>query len=209
MSKLLLSAILLAAVLVPAVQAQEQAAYTVDVEIEDLPASRVSNTTQIVVPFNVTAAISGAAPCLGALNSDSTFTITLAAAVTNTTGGNSSFAYVNPRQVTVAGPRFVPAAGGDIQREDEATLVVNAGPYSGDALNVTVLVTATFSGSNGGCTGVPNAAPDSAEATFRANFQPVRGFGGSASSGAEMPGPAFAFLLLALVGAVAVGRRYD
>lgn len=208
MSKLLLSALALALIVVPLAQGQQQAAHTVSIDIQGLPASGLSNGTSLVVPFQVHATVGGAPPCFSASGSSS-YTIELAATVTNSTG-NSTTVNVNPRQITIAGPVLLPAVPtSSAERTEDATLVVNAGPYSGDALNATVHITATFSGSSGGCQGVPAAASSSDEADFRANFEPVRGFGSTETSGNEMPGPALAIVLLALVAVAMVARRFS
>lgn len=202
MQKLLL-AVVAAALLVPSAEAQN---HTVTIEIQGLPASGESNGTSLVVPFQVRATVGGAPPCFSQSGASS-YTIDLTATVTNSTG-NYTTANVNPRQLTIAGPVLLPAVpGASAERTEDVTLVVNAGPYADDKLNATVQVTASFSGSSGGCTGTQPAPAASDEATFRANFEPVRGFGESQSSGAEMPGPALAFLLLALVAGFAIARR--
>lgn len=206
MSKLLLSALMLAFLLVPAAQGQQQAAYTVDVEITDLPASATTNGTVLTIPFNVTANVSGAAPCLGAASSGTTFTITLSAELVNSTG-SSTFVNVNPKQHTIAGPVLLPASASSGARKSPATLLVDAGPYSGDSLNATVKVTASFAGSNGGCTGVPSASPDSDEATFQGNFEPTVGYGAPADTGQKMPGVGLGLTLVALAALALVARR--
>ncbi len=209
MSKLLLSALLVAVLVVPAIQAQVPGAapgYTLDVQITDLPASIASNGTQVSVPFNVTATISGASSCLGAANSGSFYTIELSAELVNSTG-SSTFVNVNPRQHTIAGPVAVPSAGGGSTRKSPATLLVDAGPYSGDSLNATVKVTATFEGSNGGCTGTAPAPADSDEATLRAGFTPAIGYGEPADSGQKMPGAGLGLSLVALAAVVLLARR--
>lgn len=202
MSKLFLSALALALLLVPAVQAQS---HTVAVAISDLPATVLSNGTQAIVPFKVTATISGAAPCLTTGAGGATYTLDLDATLISSTG-NSTSVFVNPAQATIAGPVALSPTGSG-ERVVDGTLVVNAGPYPGDFLNATVKVVATFAGSNGGCTGVPAAPASSDEATVRADFEPVRGFGSPASGGNEMPGPAAALMMLALVGLVALLRK--
>jgi hypothetical protein len=205
MSKLLLSAIVLAVLFAPSAVAQAQ---TVTVEIQDLPASGMSNGTSIVVPFKVHATISDAPACISQ-SQGSTYTFDLTAVVVDSTG-NSTTANVNPRQITIAGPVLLPPIpGASAERTEDATLVVNSGPYSGDALNATVRVTAEFASSNGGCTGATAAAATSDEADFQANFEPVRGFGDADKSGNEMPGPAFTVLLLALVAIAMVARRFS
>src|SRR5688572_11275327 len=157
MSKLLLSALVLAVLVVPAAVAQQN--HTVTVEIQDLPASGMTNGTSLVVPFKVHAEISGAPPCLTA-DGEATYTFELAAEVTDTTGNdnNATTANVNPRQVTIAAALLLPSTNGArAERTEDATLVVNAAPYSGDMLNATVRVTATFVSSNGGCQGLDPA----------------------------------------------------
>lgn len=178
-------------------------AYTVTVEIEDLPARGTSNGTELIVPFQVRASVAGASPCL---SQQSSYTVTLDATVVNSTG-NHTTAQVHPRQVTIAGPVLLPAVpGASAERTVPATLVVNAGPYASDALNATVLVTATFEGGSGGCPGA-SAAASSDEATLRADFEPVRGFGNALAPGNEMPGPGLLALLVALVVVGIVLRR--
>ena len=209
MSKLPLTVLTLALLLVPAIQAQVPGvapAYTLDVQITDLPASGLSNGTQMSVPFNVTVAISGASSCLGAASSGSSYTIDLKAELVNSTG-SSTFVNVNPRSHTIAGPVIVPSTGGSVTRKSPATLTVNAGPYAGDFLNATVKVTAEFSGSNGGCTGTAPAAPDSDEATFGANFEPVSENYGSVESGQKMPGLGLGATLVAFAAIALVARR--
>lgn len=206
MQKFLLAALVAAALFVP--NAVAQTTHTVTVEIQDLPASGFSNGTSLVVPFKVHATVGGAPPCFSQSGASS-YTIDLAASITNVTGGNRSSVSVNPRQITIAGPVLLPAVpGASAERTEDATLVVNAGPYDADALNATVQVTATFSGSAGGCQGVSAAAASSDEASFRGNFEPVRGYGATETPGNEMPGPAFTVLLLALVALAMVARRF-
>lgn len=204
MQKFLL-AVVAAALLAPTALAQTN--HSVTIEIEDLPASGESNGTTLVVPFKVHAQVSGAPPCFSQSGASS-YTIDLAATVDNSTG-NHTTAHVNPRQITIAGPVLLPATPtASAERTEEATLVVNAGPYGGDALNATITVTATFSGSSGGCTGVQPAPASSDEATFGANFEPVRGFGATETPGNEMPGLGATVLLLALVAVAMVARRF-
>lgn len=209
MSKLLFSALALALLLVPATQAQQQAAYTVTVEIQDLPAAVTSNGTQMSIPFTVHSTVSGSSPCLAAANSGASFTITLSATITNITGdGNSSTAHVNPVQHTIAGPVLLPAAGGSAERTAEGTLVINAGPYSGDFLNVTVEVKASFAGSNGGCTGVPAAAPAEDTATVVGHFEPVPDeYGDAIDNGQKLPAVGLGLTLVGLALLVGIVRR--
>lgn len=203
----LLRVLLLAAaaslVVVPGATAQVPG-HTVAIEIQDLPDMAESNGTQVAVPFSIHATVSGASPCLA--TSGSSYTITLDAEVVSSTG-NSTTAYVNPKQVTIAGPVLVPAAGGNAERTEEALLVISPGPYAGDGLNATVKVTATFSGGNGGCPGGSTAA-SSAEAEVEAGFVPVPSslFGGGRPPSQEMPGPG-TVLLLAVLGAVVLVLR--
>lgn len=205
MQKILLVALVLGVAFIPFVQAQAPA-HTVSVSISDLPATIQSNGTQVAVPFTVTAAVSGASPCLATGAAGATYTVKLDAMLIDSTG-NSTFVYVNPKQVTIAGPVLLPAPGGSAARKIDGTLVVSAGPYTGDFLNATVKVLATFEGSSGNCAGTNAAAPSSAEGILRADFQPVRGFGSDTTRGNEMPGPALAFLLIALVALVAARRQ--
>ncbi|MEK6975510.1 MAG: hypothetical protein AABY18_04115 [Candidatus Thermoplasmatota archaeon] len=203
MSKLLLSALVLAVVFAPSAVAQAQ---TVTIEILDLAPSGLTNGTSLIEEFKVHATISNAPACISQAQGSS-YTFDLTAIVSNSTG-NSTTAQVNPRQITIAGPVLLPPiVDASAERTEDVTLVVNAGPYSGDALNTTVKVVASFAGGNGGCTGATAAAADSAEAEFQANFLPVRGFGTTETSGNELPGPAFTFTLLALVGIAAIVRR--
>lgn len=198
---LLFLAALAALSLLPA--AQGQAAHTLTVEIEDLPESVESNGTQVAIPFQVRATVGGAAPCI-TTTAGSEYTITLDAEVVDSTG-NHTTANVNPRQVTIAGPVLLSAAG-QAERTEEAVLIVSSGPYSGDALNATVRVTATFEGGNSGCAGTSATAAASDEADVATNFEPVpTGFGGS-EPGQEMPAPGAA-LLLAALGAVVLALR--
>lgn len=205
MHKLSLAVLAFAVLALPLAHAQAPG-HTVSVAIGDLPASVLSNGTQAIVPFQVTATVSGAAPCLATGAGGASYTIKLDAVLENSTG-NNTFVYVNPKQVTIAGPVLLPAPGGSAQRTIEGTLVVNAGPYTGDFLNATVKILATFEGSNGGCTGVSPAPASSDEASIRTDFEPVRGFGDSARSGNEMPGPGAALTLLGLVALAAFTRR--
>lgn len=210
MSKLLLSAIVLAVIIAPTGIAQQN--HTIEVEILELPASGMTNGTSLVVPFKVHATVNGAPPCLNQ-DGEATYTIALAAEVTDTTGndGNATTANVNPRQITIAAPILLPSVGGArAERTEDATLVVNAAPYTGDLLNATVRVTATFVSSNGGCTGLDPAPAASAQEDFRAGFEPVpAGFGDGDERGNELPGPAFALTLLALVALAMVVRRFS
>src|ERR1051326_763976 len=118
---LLLVAAAAALLAVPAATAQ--AAQTMAIQIQDLPASAMSNDTVLAVPFKVHATISGASPCLST-TSGTQYTIDLSATVTNSTGGNITRAIVNPKQVTIAGPVLLPAAGGSAERTEGATLLV-------------------------------------------------------------------------------------
>lgn len=198
----LLLAAFLAALALPAASAQAQQSLTV--EIRDLPSSARSNGTLLAVPFTVHATVSGAAPCLSQ-SGQTSYTINLDATVTNSTG-NATRANVNPRQVTMAGPVLLPAAGGSAERTEEATLLVSPGPYAGEGLNATITVTATFAGGNGGCTGTTTAAAEDS-ADLRAQFDPVPAvFGDDGSGGQAMPGPG-ALLAVAAIGAVVVALR--
>lgn len=203
-SLLLVAVALLSAAAVPAATAQAPGA-TLTVQIQDLPAMAMSNDTVLAVPFKVHATVNGASPCLGAASSGSQYTIDLSAAVVNATGGNISRAIVNPKQVTIAGPVLLPAAGGSAERTEGATLLVYPSPYSGAGLNATIKVTASFAGSNGGCTGqaASPAAQDSKE--LKASFAPPQGFGTTTGS-ANAPFPGAGVLLMAL-GLVAVALR--
>jgi hypothetical protein len=201
MQKFLLAALVAAALFAPSALAQNQ---TVTVEIQDLPASGLSNETALIVPFKVHATVGGG-PCVTG-NTASSYTISLAATVTDSTG-NSTTANVNPRQVTIAGPVLLPAApGASAERTEDAVLVVNAGPYSGDSLNATVHITATFAGSSGGCTGT-TAPAASDQADFQANFEPAVGFGEPADNGQKLPGVGLGLTLIALAGLVLLVRR--
>lgn len=209
MSKLLLSAIALAVLLVPSGVAQSAPTHTVTVDIQELAASGMTNGTSLVVPFKVHAAVTGAPPCLNQ-DGEATYTIELDAEVTGTTGNddNATAAHVNPRQVTIAAPILLPSAGTRAERTEDATLVVNAAPFSGDLLNATVHITATFVSSNGGCTGVGAAPASSDEADFQATFEPAQGFGDTETRGNELPGPAVALTMLALVALAMIVRRF-
>jgi hypothetical protein len=185
--------------------ATAQTAHTVAIEIQDLPASAESNGTAMVVDFTVHATVAGAGPCLS--SAGTSYTITLDAEVTNSTG-NRTMAIVNPKQYTIAGPNLLPAGGGSAEKTQEAQLTVFPGPYADDGLNATVLVTASFAGGNPGCTGgqATAAAEDSAE--LRAGFTPVPAlYGTSPGTGQAMPGPGPALLLAALAAVVLVLRR--
>ena len=210
MSKLLLSAIALVVLLAPTGVAQTPT-HTVTVEIQDLAASGMTNGTSLVVPFKVHAEVAGAPPCLNQ-DGEATYTIELDAEVTDTTGNdnNATAAHVNPRQVTIAAPVLLPAVGGGAraERTEDATLVINAAPFTGDLLNATVHITATFVSSNGGCTGVGAAPAASDEADFQATFEPVQGFGNTETRGTELPGPAVAVTMLALVALAMIVRRF-
>lgn len=203
MSKVLLLVSLALLATVPAVSGQ---GHTVDIEIEDLPASVRSNGTSAVLQFNVTATVAGAAPCLAAPTASAQYTIVLTANVVNSSGNHTS-ANVNPRSTTIAGPVLLPVTGGNGFRTIPATLIINAGPYMQDSLNSTVKVTAAMVEGNGGCTGVPAAQSDVDEQTVQASFEPVRGFGAADTPGNEMPGPAAGLLLVALVALVAARRQ--
>jgi len=200
----LAAALLAAAVLVPAASAQAPGA-ALAIQIQDLPASAKSNDTVLAIPFKVHATVTGASPCLGAATSGSQYTIDLSATVTNSTGGNISRAIVNPKQVTIAGPVLLPAAGGNAERTEGATLLVYPAPYSGMGLNATIKVTASFSGSNGGCTGQAASAASQDSKEVKTSFTPPHGFGTSTGS-ANAPFPGAGVLLVAL-GLVAVALR--
>lgn len=186
---------------VPAASAQ--AAHTLTIEIEDLPASVESNGTQVAVPFTVHATVGGASPCL-TTTSGTQYTIELDAEVLDSTG-NSTRAQVNPKQVTIAGPVLLSPAG-SAERTEEAVLLISPGPYSGDFLNSTVKVTASFAGGNSGCAGTGATAASSDEATIAAQFTPVPSVFGADEPGQEMPAPGAVFLMVAL-GAVVLALR--
>ena len=193
-----------AAALVALPSASAQGAYTLAIEIQDLPSSAESNGTALVVDFVVEASVAGASPCLSASGSE--YTVALTAEVVDSTG-NHTQARVNPKQYTMAGPTLLPLAGGDAERTQEAQLTIFPGPYSGDMLNATVLVTAAFTSTTSGCPGVPpsTAAEDSAE--IEVGFTPVPPvFGAGEAAGQEMPAPGAVLLMLAL-GAVVLAVR--
>jgi hypothetical protein len=171
----------------------------------------MTNGTSLVVPFKVHAEVAGAPPCV-TQSGEATYTFELTAEVTNTTGNdnNGTTAHVNPRQVTIAAPILLPSvSGARAERTEDATLVVNAAPYTGNLLNATVRIMATFVASNGGCTGLDPAPASSDEADFQASFEPVpQGFGDGEARGNELPGPAFAITMLALVALAMVARRF-
>lgn len=195
-------AALAAVALLPA--AQGQAAHTLTIEIQDLPGSVESNGTQVAIPFTVRATVAGAAPCI-TTTGGSQYTIALAAEVIDSTG-NHTTANVNPREITIAGPVLLSAAG-SAERTEEALLLVSPGPYVGDSLNSTIQVTATFEGGNSGCAGTSATAASSDEAQVDVGFEPVpSGFGGE-PAGQEMPGPGAVLLMAALGAAVLVLRR--
>ena len=199
---ILFLAALAAIALSPAALAQAPA-HTLSVTIEELPESVESNGTQVAVPFQVHATVGGAAPCL-TTTSGTQYTISLDAEVINSTG-NSTSAHVNPKQITIAGPVLLPA-GGSAERTEEAVLLISPGPYSGDMLNATVKVTASFSGGNPGCTGTGATAASSDEATLSAGFTPVPSIFGAEDAGQEMPAPGAVLLMVAL-GAVVIALR--
>jgi hypothetical protein len=201
-SVLLLAAL---AVLAAVPAASAQAAHTLTIEIQDLPESAETNGTALVVPFSVHSTVAGAGPCLGASGTE--YTITLSAEVVNSTG-NHTTANVNPKQYTIAGPVLLPAAGGSAERTTEAQLTVFSGPYTGDMLNATVKVTASFAGGNPGCTGGQATASAEDEAVLRAGFEPVpAGYGNGAAGGQAMPAPGAVLLMAALGAVVLVLRR--
>lgn len=201
-SLLLVSLALLAAAPI----ASAQASQTLAIQIQDLPAMAKSNDTALAVPFTIHATVSGASPCLGAATSGSSYTIDLAAAVTNTTGGNITRAQVNPKQITIAGPVLVPAAGGNAERTEGVTLIVYPAPYSGAGLNGTIKVTASFAGGSGGCTGSTTAAAQDSK-DIKVAFLPPQGFGSSTAAGNNAPAPGALLLLAALAATVLVMRR--
>jgi MYXO-CTERM domain-containing protein len=201
-SLLLVALVLLAA----APAASAQASQTLTIQIQDLPATATANDTVLAVPFKVHATVSGASPCLGAATSGSSYTIDLAAAVTNSTGGNITRAQVNPKQITIAGPVLLPAAGGNAERTEGVTLLVYPAPYSGAGLNGTIKVTASFAGGSGGCTGATTpAAQDTKD--VKVAFLPPQGYGSSTAPGNNAPAPGALLLLAALAAAVLVMRR--
>lgn len=203
-SILFLAVVAAAVAAVPTVSAQ--AAHTLTIEIQDMPANATSNGTALVVPFTVHATVAGAGPCLSS-SGQTTYTIQLEAEVTNSTG-NSTTAHVSPKQYTIAGPVLLPVAGGNAERSMEAQLTVYPGPYADDGLNATVLVTATFAGGNPGCTGGQATAASEDSATLEANFEPVPAlYGNSPNGGQAMPGPGAVVVLLALVAVAVVVRR--
>ena len=200
---LLVLAVFAALLAVPATTAQLPS-HSLTIEIEDLPASVESNGTQVSVPFTVRATVGGASPCL-TTTSGTEYTIDLAAEIVNSTG-NNTFATVNPKQVTIAGPVLLSAAG-QAERTEGAVLTISPGPYSGDSLGALIKVTATFSGGNSGCSGTGSTAASEAEANVAASFEPVPSsvYGGT-GTGQEMPAPGAVLLMVAL-GAVVVALR--
>lgn len=201
-ARLLLLAVLAGLALAPAASAQT--AHTVAIEIRNLPATAQSNGTALVVPFSVHATVAGAGPCLSA--SGTTYTISLAATVVNSTG-NRTTVNVSPKQYTIAGPVLLPAGGGSAERTQEAQLTIYPGPYSGTGLNATVEVVASFAGGNPGCTGGQAAAAAEDSERIQAGFDPVPPLYGSAEDDQQvMPGPGVAWLAMALA-LVAVARR--
>ena len=197
------SAALLALAVAPNAVAQAPS-HTLTIEIEDLPESVESNGTQVAVPFTVRATVGGASPCLTG-TSGTQYTIDLDAEVVNSTG-NATRAQVNPKQITIAGPVLLSQAG-QAERTEEAVLLVSPGPYSGDRLNTTVKVTASFAGGNSGCTGTGSTAATSAEKSLDAGFTPVPSlYGDGEAAGPEMPAPGAVLLMVAL-GAVVVALR--
>jgi hypothetical protein len=200
---ILLLAALAAVALAPAALAQAPGS-TLTVQIQSLPATAMSNGTLLAIPFEVHATVSGASPCLGAAQGTQ-YTIALEAKVTNSTG-NSTRAQVNPKQITIAGPVLLPAAGGSAERTETVTLLINPGPYPGAGLNTTVHVTASFAGGNPGCTGQAAAPAAQDSKDVRASFVPPSGFGVPADS-QTMPFPGAGLLLVALAAAAIVLRR--
>lgn len=193
------------AALAAAPAATAQTAHTVTIEIQDLPASAESNGTALIVGFTVHATVAGAGPCLS--GSGTSYTITLSAEVTNSTG-NRTTAVVNPKQYTMAGPTLLPAAGGSAEKTQEAQLTVFPGPYADDGLNATVLVTASFAGGNPGCQGGQAAAASEDTAELRAGFTPVPAlYGTSPGNGQAMPGPGAVLVLFALLATAFFARR--
>jgi hypothetical protein len=196
-------AVLTAVLAAPAAIAQLPA-HTLTIEIEDLPSSVESNGTQVSVPFTIRATVAGASPCF-VTTSGTEYTIDLAAEVLNSTG-NNTFATVNPKQVTIAGPVLL-SASGQAERTEGAVLTISPGPYSGDALGALIQVTASFAGGNAGCPGTGATQAAEAEATVAAAFEPVQSslYGGT-GTGQEMPAPGAVLLMVALA-AVVVGLR--
>jgi hypothetical protein len=197
--------LLAAALLAVAPAAHAQATQTLTIQIQDLPASVQGNGSTLAVPFSIHASVSGASPCLASPTSGSTYTIDLAASVVNTTGGNISRAQVNPKQVTIAGPVMLPAAGGNAERTEGATLIVYPAPYA-DRLNSTIKVTASFAGGSGGCTGSTTAA-STATQDVKVGFAPASGYGATTAASTEAPAPGALLLMGALAAAVVVLRR--
>lgn len=192
------------AALVAAPAASAQAAPTLTIEIQDLPATAESNGTALVVPFTVQANVAGATPCLSAAGSS--YTITLDAEVLNSTG-NRTTAHVSPKQYTIAGPVLLPAGGGNAEKTTEAQLTIYPGPYADAGLNATVKVTASFAGGNPGCAGGQPSPATEDTAETKAGFTPVPAlYGTTPGSGQAMPGPG-AVLVMAALGAVVIALR--
>lgn len=202
-SRSILFLAVLAFAVVPAASAQAPV-HTLTLEIQDLPDSVESNGTQVAIPFSVRATVGGAAPCL-VLASGTQYVIDLEAEVLNSTG-NSTRAQVNPRQVTIAGPVLLSAAG-QAERTEEAVLIISPGPYAGLGLNATVKVIASFAGGNPGCTGTGATAATSAEDMVDAGFEPVPAIFGGQAPGEEMPAPGAVLLMVALGALVVLLRR--
>lgn len=201
-SVLFLAALILLAI---APLASAQMTHTVTIEIQDLPATAESNGTALVVPFTVRATIAGAGPCLS--SSGTSYTISLAAEVLNSTG-NSTSANVNPKQYTMAGPVILPTGGGNAERTQEAQLTIYPGPYAADGLNTTVKITASFAGGNPGCTGGQATAAAEDTADIKAGFEPVPAlYGRPAAGGNAMPGPGAVLVMAALAAVALISRR--
>ena len=183
--------------------ASAQAAHTLTIEIQDLPAAAESNGTALIVPFSVHATVSGATPCLSAAGSS--YTISLAAEVVDSTG-NHTTAIVNPKQYTIDGPVLLPAPGGAAEKTQEAQLTIYPGPYADDGLNTTVRVIATFAGGNPGCTGGQATPAAEAMGQVEAGFVPVPALYGTTQGGQAMPGPGDV-LVMAALGAVVIAMR--
>ncbi|MHB1261863.1 MAG: hypothetical protein ACYC2H_09135 [Thermoplasmatota archaeon] len=192
------------AALVAAPAASAQAAPTLTIEIQDLPATAESNGTALVVPFTVHATVNSAGPCFS--QAGSSYTITLDAEVLNSTG-NSTSAHVSPKQYTIAGPVLLPVGGGNAEKTTEAQLTIYPGPYADAGLNATVKVTASFAGGNADCTGGQPAPASEDTAETKAGFTPVPAlYGTSPGSGQAMPGSG-AVLVMAALGAVVIAMR--
>lgn len=200
MSRLLLAVLTLAAVAalcVPATQAQAPAA---TLQITDVPSAPVAvNASTAVIPVHVTLSISN---LLCASTSTATFPVALTVAMANSTDAGVT---VTPStlEFQVGTGQYVVSG---YSQSLPATVVVTHTKNAAEALRVNGTLTATLSGGAATCPGSPSSATP-ASAPFSVQFQAPPGTR-PLQSGNEVPSPALGLVVVALAAvALVVSRR--